>query len=182
MGRTEIIGRLVASGETRWSSLSVSWQRRLQLAISFQYSKQSCYDAHLDSNENRFQDWPLFSTRTGWIASPANREMTRAQKRQADTFDCITRTSHMPGNVVHRSWAICFPIPCLRYLRTTKNSAMSQTVSFPESSDPFFTKANPASWPPTLTRKGAGRADSNKARGCYCRTCRRPRVVHRGTR
>ncbi len=41
----------------------------------------SCvYETCLDSNEKSFQHSPLFSMRTGWIASPVNIEMARSQK------------------------------------------------------------------------------------------------------
>jgi hypothetical protein len=68
--------------------------------------------------------------------------MARAQKWSAETFACITRTSHEPGNRLHTSCAMQVPIPRLRYPRTTKTSAISQTISFLYSSDPLFTKTN----------------------------------------
>jgi hypothetical protein len=81
---------------------------------------------------------------TGW----------HAQKWPAETFARITRTSHEPGNRLHTSCAMQAPIPRLRYPRITKNSAISQTISFPHSSDPLFTKTNPANLPATETRNG----------------------------
>src|SRR6266700_4643472 len=112
------------------------------------------YGICLDSNENTRHGSPRFSTRTEWIVSPANVEMARAQNCCAESFDSITRTSHKPGNRRHTSCAVFVPIPRLRYPRTTKNSAMSQTVSLPEISDPLFTNTNPANLPSILTRNG----------------------------
>ena len=106
------------------------------------------------SNEKSLQHLPSLSTRTGWIACPVKEGMARAQKRHAETFECITRTSHEPGNRLHTSCAMQVPIPRLRYPRTTKNSAISQTLSFPHRSDPLFTKTNPTSLPATVTRNG----------------------------
>src|SRR5271157_933012 len=63
------------------------------------------YATRLDSNEKRTQQSPAFSTGTGRITSPANIEMAPVQKRCAETFACITRTSHIPGNRLHTSWA-----------------------------------------------------------------------------
>src|SRR6202041_2705617 len=65
------------------------------------------------------------------VGSPARYDgMARAQKWPAETFERITRTSHEPGNRLHTSCAMQVPIPRLRYLRITKNSALPRQFHF----------------------------------------------------
>ena len=112
------------------------------------------YVRRFDSNEKTVQLSPSFSNGTASMFSPVNSAMARFQKLNAVTFDCITRTSHTPGNRFQTSCAIRVPVPRLRYARRTKNSAISHRLAFPETSDPFFTKTNPANLPSTQTRNG----------------------------
>ena len=112
-----------------------------------------CYAAHLDSNENRYQLSPSFSTLIGLTGSPIYFAMALSENSFAVSFVFSTRTSHWPGNLLQTSWATSVPIPRRRYRRIIKNSATSQTLSSLETSNPLFAKTNPANLASILTRK-----------------------------
>ena len=92
--------------QNNWREQDISYsipKLEQRLRVTWRFPNIYCYETRLDSNEKSSQYSPPFSKVTGSTASLVNLEMARAQKWQAETFDCITRISHSPGSLFHSS-------------------------------------------------------------------------------